>query len=58
MNTKNYDKEKKLKDCHKKMEVDSCMKCKYIVDCKIRNEYVYEVYTNMNNNIKNGGFEF
>ena len=46
-----------LKNCQKMKKVDSCLKCKEIIGCKIRNEYVNAVYESMNKG-QGGGFEF
>ncbi len=46
-----------LKECQDKHEVTSCMKCKEILECKIRLEYVNAVYESMNKGT-GGGFEF
>lgn len=46
-----------LKECQEKHNLNSCLKCKEILACKIRNEYVNAVYKSMNRG-KSGGFEF
>lgn len=46
-----------LKECQKKQGVDSCMKCREILECKIRLDYVNAVYESMNKGT-GGGFEF
>ena len=46
-----------LKECQDKKELDSCMKCPEILDCKIRLDYVNAVYESMNKGT-GGGFEF
>ena len=48
---------KKLKDCQKEKNIDSCLKCDKIIGCKTRNEYVHTVYDSMNKG-QSGGFEF
>jgi len=47
----------KLIACQKEMELQSCLKCKKIIGCEIRNEYVKKVYESMNKG-QGGGFEF
>ena len=51
------EKTKLLKECQKEKNIDSCLKCKEIIGCKIRNEYVNAVYESMNKG-QGGGFEF
>ena len=46
-----------LKSCQKKHKVDSCMKCKEVIGCEIRKNYVNAVYQSMNKGA-GGGFEF
>ena len=46
-----------LKDCQKSKNLDSCMKCNEILNCKIRDKYVKSVYESMNKGA-GGGFEF
>lgn len=48
---------KELKECQEKNNLKSCLKCKEVISCKIRNEYVDAVYKSMNKG-KGGGFEF
>ncbi|MRI58872.1 MAG: hypothetical protein C6H99_05125 [Epsilonproteobacteria bacterium] len=48
---------KELKACQESKKVSSCLKCKEIIGCKIRNGYVRAVYESMNKG-KGGGFEF
>lgn len=43
-----------LNDCQKKHNLDSCFKCKEIIDCALRKEYVDSVYASMNKG--SGGF--
>ncbi len=50
-------KTKELKECQKEKSVNSCLKCKEIIGCQIRNEYVRAVYDSMNKG-QSGGFEF
>lgn len=51
------EKTKLLKECQKKRKLTSCLQCKEIIGCKVRNEYVDAVYKSMNKG-KGGGFEF
>jgi hypothetical protein len=46
-----------LKECQKEHSVNSCMKCKDILVCQLRDEYVKAVYESMNKG-HGGGFEF
>ena len=46
-----------LKNCQKTNTIDSCMKCKKIIGCILRNEYIKTVYESMNKG-SGGGFEF
>ncbi len=46
-----------LKECQEKKELNSCMKCSEILECKIRLQYVNAVYESMNKGT-GGGFEF
>ncbi|BAF69907.1 hypothetical protein [Nitratiruptor sp. SB155-2] len=48
---------KELKKCHKEKKLSSCLACKEIIGCTIRNRYVQAVYESMNKG-KGGGFEF
>ena len=48
---------KELKACQERNKISSCLKCKEIIGCKIRNNYVRAVYDSMNKG-KGGGFEF
>lgn len=47
----------KLKKCQSNLKIDSCLKCKEILKCEIREEYVAAVYKSMNPS-ESGGFEF
>lgn len=44
----------KLQDCQKSKNIDSCLKCENVIECKIRKEYVDSVYASMNKG--SGGF--
>jgi len=46
-----------LKECQEKEGVTSCMKCKLILDCALRDSYIKAVYESMNKG-SGGGFEF
>ena len=46
-----------LKECQEKKSLKSCLKCKEILACSIRKEYVDAVYLSMNKG-RSGGFEF
>ena len=46
-----------LKDCQKSKNLNSCMKCEQILNCKIRDTYIKGVYESMNKGA-GGGFEF
>jgi len=48
---------KKVQDSQKDNGVDSCLKCKKIIGCEIRNLYVRIVYESMNGG-QSGDFEF
>jgi hypothetical protein len=47
----------KLKSCQTDKKVDSCLKCKEILECEVRKHYVQAVYESMNKG-EDGGFEF
>lgn len=52
------DNQKKLvEECQESKQIDSCMGCKEILECKIRKDYVNSVYESMNKGA-GGGFEF
>ena len=46
-----------LKTCQESNNLKSCMKCTSFLDCKLRKQYVLEVYNSMNKG-NTGGFEF
>ncbi len=48
---------KELKKCQESKKKSSCLQCKEIIGCKIRNSYVQAVYESMNKG-QGGGFEF
>ena len=52
--------EAKLKEliaCQKQQELDSCLNCYELFECKLRDSYVHAVYASMNKGA-GGGFEF
>jgi hypothetical protein len=46
-----------LKQCQVDKNVDTCMKCEKLLDCKTRDAYIKAVYESMNKG-SGGGFEF
>jgi hypothetical protein len=48
---------KELKECQSQKSISSCMSCRDILECKLRQEYVKAVYESMNKG-QGGGFEF
>lgn len=46
-----------LSGCQKEKNLDSCLKCQYILGCPLRTKYVDSVYVSMNKG-HGGGFEF
>ena len=48
---------KTLQQCQIDNNIDSCMKCDKLLDCKIRDTYIKAVYESMNKG-SGGGFEF
>jgi len=46
-----------LKNCQKKEQVDSCLKCKKLLEFEVRINYVRSVYESMSKG-EVGGFEF
>ena len=50
-------KKSELEACQKEHAVNSCMKCKKLLDCEIRDAYIKAVYDSMSKG-KGGGFEF
>ncbi len=46
-----------LLECQRKKQLKSCLKCKEVIGCAIRKEYVQSAYLSMNKG-KGGGFEF
>ncbi len=51
------EKTEELKRCQKEHDVRSCLACKKILGCTVRNAYVNAVYESMNKG-RGGGFEF
>ena len=52
------DKLKELQECQAKNSLDSCMKCDMFLKCDLRKEYVLSAYESMNEDMKQGGFDF
>jgi hypothetical protein len=46
-----------LQKCQKEHKIKSCLKCKKIIGCEIRKDYVNAVYQSMSKGA-GGGFEF
>jgi len=51
------DKIVELQACQKEYSLNSCLKCKQILECSLRESYVKAVYESMNKG-DSGGFEF
>ena len=49
---------KELKECQAKNNLNSCMKCDLFLNCSLRSEYVLATYQSMNEDMKQGGFDF
>jgi hypothetical protein len=49
---------KELKECQSKNNLNSCMKCDLFLKCDLRKEYVLSAYQSMNEDMKQGGFDF
>lgn len=49
---------KELKECQIKNNLDSYMKCDLFLKCDLGKEYVLSVYQSMNEDMKQGGFDF
>ena len=47
-----------INKCQNELKIDSCFKCNKLLDCRVRNKYVEEVYKSMNPTMNNSGFEF
>ncbi len=53
------DKIKEIKECQESREIKTCSSCNdEYYSCLIRLDYVKSVYTSMNPDLNNGGFEF
>ena len=48
---------RKLEDCQKEQNLNSCLACPKLLNCPIRDAYVHAVYNSMNKGA-GGGFEF
>lgn len=51
------EKKELLQKCQKEKNVKSCMDCKELFECKIRQDYVKATYDSMSKG-ETGGFEF
>jgi len=51
------DRTKELKECQTKYGFKSCLGCKDVNNCKLRDAYIKAVYESMNSG-ESGGFEF
>ena len=51
-------KTKELKECQTKNSLNSCMNCDLFLNCSLRSEYVLSAYHSMNEDMKQGGFDF
>ena len=49
---------KELQECQAKNSLNSCMKCNLFLNCSLRSEYVLATYQSMNEDMKQGGFDF
>ena len=49
---------KDLQECQAKNNLNSCMKCDLFLNCSLRSEYVLATYQSMNEDMKQGGFDF
>ena len=49
---------KELQECQANNSLDSCMKCDIFLKCDLRKEYVLSTYQSMNEDMKQGGFDF
>jgi len=49
---------KELQECQIKNNLHSCMKCDLILKCDLRKQYVLSAYQSMNEDMKQGGFDF
>jgi len=50
-------KKEELESCQAEQQLNSCLKCKKLLQCEMRDAYVKAVYDSMNKG-KGGGFEF
>ena len=50
-------KKTELKSCQDTYQLESCMQCDKLLNCKLRDDYVKAVYDSMSKG-KSGGFEF
>ena len=49
---------KELQECQTKNSLNSCMNCDLFLNCSLRSEYVLSAYQSMNEDMKQGGFDF
>lgn len=49
---------KELEECQTKNSLTSCMNCDLFLNCSLRSEYVLSVYQSLNEDMKQGGFDF
>lgn len=50
---------KEIKECQESKKIKSCSSCNNeYYSCLVRLDYVKSVYTSMNPDLNNGGFEF
>jgi len=47
-----------IQECQTNNCLDSCMKCDLFLKCDLRKEYVLSAYQSMNEDMKEGGFDF
>lgn len=49
---------KELQECQDNNSLDSCMKCDLFLKCDLRKDYVLATHQSMNEDMKQGGFDF
>ena len=47
-----------LKECQTKNNLNSCTNCDLFLKCDLRKDYVLSAYQSMNEDMKQGGFDF
>jgi len=50
-------KKRELEVCQQQQNLNSCLKCLKLLNCKLRDSFVHAVYSSMNKGA-GGGFEF